>query len=136
LGLNNVRIQKPWFRGQEGKFINTITITDSAGCINKDTQEVWAFPEPNIYLASAFSPNGDNINETYKPEYIGIQYIEYFKVHDKNNRLIYSTNSMQESWDGKYQGSALAADAFIVSVSGIDMSGKRIQRQQVIVLVK
>jgi gliding motility-associated-like protein len=136
LGLNNVRIQKPWFRGQEGKFIYTITITDSAGCINKDTQEVWAFPEPNIYLASAFSPNGDNINETYKPEYIGIQYIEYFKVHDKNNRLIYSTNSMQESWDGKYQGSALAADAFIVSVSGIDMSGKRIQRQQVIVLVK
>lgn len=136
LGLNNVRIQQPWFRGQEGKFVYTVTITDSAGCINKDTQEVWAFPEPNIYLASAFSPNGDNINETYKPEYIGIQYIEYFKVHDKNNRLIYSTNSMQDSWDGKYQGNALVADAFIVSVSGIDMSGKRIQRQQVIILIR
>jgi gliding motility-associated-like protein len=136
LGLNNSRIQKPWFRAQEDKIVYTVTVTDSAGCINKDKQEVWAFPEPNIYLASAFSPNDDNINDTYRPEYIGIQYIEYFKVLDKNNRLIYSTNSMQDKWDGKYQGNVLASDAFIVSVSGIDMNGKRIQKQQVVVLVK
>lgn len=136
LGLSNSRVRTPVLRTQEDKLIYTITIIDSAGCVNNDKQEVWAFPEPNIYLATAFSPNGDKINDTYKPEYIGIKHIEYFKVHDKNNRLVFSTNVIAESWDGKYSGFSLPADAYLVSVSAVDINGNRIQKQQVIVLIK
>jgi gliding motility-associated-like protein len=135
-GLSNTQIQDPMISIDSGKIIYTVSITDSSGCVLKDTQEVWSFPKTDIYLATAFSPNGDGINDYYQPVYVGIKYLEYFRIADKNNRQVFITNNLSDKWDGTSNGTPLVADAYIVDVSGIDILGNRIKKQGIIILVK
>lgn len=135
-GLSNTRIANPTYKLNDSKVMYTITIVDSAGCVYKDRQEVWAFDKPEIYIATGFSPNNDGINDTYAPEYIEIKYLEYFRIADKNNRQIFITNDMKQRWDGTYKGTPLPPDPYVVTVAGIDIFGNRITKQGVLVLVK
>ncbi len=135
-GLSDAQVQDPFIDLKNGKTTYTITIVDSAGCVLHDQQEVWAFPDPAIYLATAFSPNGDGINDYYQPQYVGIQNLQYFRVADKNNRQLFITNSMNDKWDGKVNGNSVPSDAYVVTVLGIDINGKQIFNQSVIVIVK
>jgi hypothetical protein len=135
-GLNDSKIKNPTTSIDSGKVTYTITIKDSSGCINIDKQEVWSLPISQIYSPTAFSPNGDGINDFYQPVYVGIKYIEYLRIADKNNRQIFITNNMNDKWDGTRNGVPLNADAYIMDVSGIDMQGKRIKKQEVFILVK
>lgn len=135
-GLNNTRIANPTYKLSDSKVMYTITIVDSAGCVYKDMQEVWAFDKPDIYIATGFSPNNDGVNDTYAPEYIEIRYLEYFRIADKNNRQIFITNDMKQRWDGTYKGNPLPPDPYVVTVAGIDIFGNRITKQGVLVLVK
>jgi len=135
-GLTNSQIKDPYFSIKQDKLTYLIRIVDSAGCVLNDKQEVWAFAKPDIYLATAFSPNKDGINDYYQPEYVDIKFLEYFRISDKNNRQVYITNSMKDKWDGTANGLPLASDTYIVSVSGVDINGEKIIKQTLILLVK
>jgi gliding motility-associated-like protein len=135
-GLTDTKIKNPKFSIIEDKLTYTITITDSAGCVNNDKQEVWAFNKPDIYLATGFSPNNDGVNDKYKPEYIEIKILEYFRVQDSNNRQVFITNSLTDKWDGTYNGNKLPPAPYLVSVAGIDILGNRIVKQGIVLVVK
>jgi gliding motility-associated-like protein len=135
-GLTDTKIKNPKFSITEDKITYTITIVDSAGCVNNDKQEVWAFTKPDIYLATGFSPNNDGVNDKYKPEYIEIKILEYFRVQDSNNRQVFITNSLTDKWDGTYNGNPLPPAPYLVSVAGIDIQGNRIVKQGIVIVVK
>jgi gliding motility-associated-like protein len=135
-GLTDTKIKNPKFSITEDKLTYTITIVDSAGCVNTDKQEVWAFTKPDIYLATGFSPNNDGVNDKYKPEYIEIKILEYFRVQDSNNRQVFITNSLTDKWDGTYNGNPLPPAPYLVSVAGIDIQGNRIVKQGIVLVVK
>jgi gliding motility-associated-like protein len=97
---------------------------------------VWAFNKPDIYLATGFSPNNDGVNDKYKPEYIEIKILEYFRVQDNNNRQVFITNSLTEKWDGTYNGNPLPPAPYLVTVAGIDILGNRIVKQGIVLVVK
>ena len=135
-GLTDTKIKNPKFSITEDKLTYTITIVDSAGCVNTDKQEVWAFTKPDIYLATGFSPNNDGVNDKYKPEYIEIKILEYFRVQDSNNRQVFITNSLTDKWDGTFNGNPLPPAPYLVSVAGIDIQGNRIVKQGIVLVVK
>ena len=135
-GLTDSKIRNPKFNLSDDKVSYTITIVDSAGCVYKDKQEVWAFNKPDIYLSSGFSPNKDGINDRYAPEYVEIKILEYFRIADKHNRQVFITNKLTDKWDGTYNGNLLPTDPYLVTVSGIDIFGNKIVRQGIVVLVK
>ena len=135
-GLTDTKIKNPKFSIIEDKLTYNITIVDSAGCVNTDKQEVWAFNKPDIYLATGFSPNNDGVNDKYKPEYIEIKILEYFRVQDNNNRQVFITNSLTDKWDGTYNGNPLPPAPYLVTVAGIDILGNRIVKQGIVIVVK
>jgi len=135
-GLTDTKIKNPKFSIIEDKLTYTITIVDSAGCVNNDKQEVWAFNKPDIYLATGFSPNNDGVNDKYKPEYIEIKILEYFRVQDSNNRQVFITNNLTDKWDGTYNGNPLPPAPYLVTVAGIDILGNRIVKQGIVIVVK
>ena len=135
-GLTDTKIKNPKFSVIEDKLTYNITIVDSAGCVNTDKQEVWAFNKPDIYLATGFSPNNDGVNDKYRPEYIEIKILEYFRVQDSNNRQVFITNSLTDKWDGTYNGNPLPPAPYLVTVAGIDILGNRIVKQGIVLVVK
>lgn len=56
-----------------------------------------------IYIPSAFSPNGDGLNDFFIPVTKNFDLIHY-KVFNRWGEIIFETNNFSPGWDGKYKG--------------------------------
>jgi gliding motility-associated-like protein len=83
-----------------------LEVTDQNGCKGRDTiliTEIQCQKE-GIYFPNVFSPNGDGKNDRYKPVTVG-NFIQYrFSIYNRFGQLIFTTDSIQEGWDGSLQG--------------------------------
>ncbi len=113
-----------------------IKITDSFGCVTTDRQEIWLFVGSDIYLPTAFTPNGDNANDVFKPLYVNIQKIQYFRVFDRWGKIVFETSDMGKSWDGTINGKPLPMDSYVWTISGITTDGTEITRKGSVTLIR
>lgn len=84
--------------------IYSVTVTDANGCIftfnNQEIEEKY----PKLFLPNVFSPNGDQINDTFFAVHeCSIEYFE-MKIYNSWGQLIFHTNSISEEWDGSFNG--------------------------------
>jgi gliding motility-associated-like protein len=83
-----------------------------------------ALEGPQVYLPTAFTPNGDRLNEKIKPICVGISRFDYFRIFDRFGKLIFETNKMGEGWDGYYKGKRQSSGNYISTVKVKDITGK------------
>ena len=71
-------------------------------CIDSAFTQVTVVNEYTMYLPSAFSPDGDNINDKFFAVGNGVD-LDVFnlKVYDRWGEIIWETNDMSHAWDGK-----------------------------------
>ncbi len=86
-----------------GTFCANLIVMDNAGCTDTTTDCVIIGPDYSLYIPSAFTPNGDGLNETFKP--VG-RYIRYFDMYifDRWGAEIYHTNNLDNGWNGAVHG--------------------------------
>ena len=94
---NNITIQWP---DSAGEYMLSVWTT-RYGCIG-DTSYYYVTVEPcliDLFLPSAFTPNGDGINETYVIKGELTQYIEYLTIFDRwGNKILEEDKYIR--WDG------------------------------------
>ena len=121
--LNNPSIANPLaVLTDETQFI--LTVSDDFGCSDKDTVVIKAYKGPTFYIPNAFTPNGDGINDNFKPTYVGIKRLEYFRIYNRYGVLIFETSSMGKAWDGFYKSTKQNTGNFVYVVKGIDNYGQ------------
>jgi gliding motility-associated-like protein len=71
------------------------------------------------FLPNAFSPNGDGINDAFRPLMPpDIEITDYiFRVFDRWGNLVFETSDTESAWDGTYRGSSLPQGVFLYYVS-------------------
>ena len=67
------------------------------------------------YLPNVFSPNGDGINDDFRPLLPpGIQIGKYeFRIFDRWGNLVFETMDPEKSWDGSFRGGVLPQGVFL-----------------------
>lgn len=72
----------------------------------------------NLLLPSAFTPNGDNLNDTYgfSNAFI-IDELLQFDIADRMGNTLFSAESSQEEWDGLYRGKVMPSGPYIYKVA-------------------
>ncbi len=112
--------------GLSGNQTIKVTITDINGCEASDDINIFAADYNNLRIAAAFTPNGDQINDTWRfptPSKGGedlMLYIDGFdaKVYNRLGKLVWSkqflsNNSSWEGWDGRdLNGRPLPMDSY------------------------
>lgn len=91
------------FASPDAKITYTVTIIDEFGCVNTDEVTInvtVGCEEDQIFVANAFTPNGDNINDRVYVRLIGLEKMNYFKVYDRWGKLMFETKNVHEGWDG------------------------------------
>jgi len=99
--------------------IYSVVVTDSIGCQNKKTVSI--FPA-NIYFPNAFSPNGDGVNDVFRPTGAnsGLFNIRMF-VYNRMGQLMYESPVVAVlgeagsnfGWDGTKAGALQPAGSYI-----------------------
>jgi gliding motility-associated-like protein len=70
-------------------------------------------------LPTAFSPNGDGVNDVFKP--VGEGILEFsMQIFDRWGQLVFSSNDPQTGWDGSIKGKEAPAGTYswIITYSG------------------
>ncbi len=67
-----------------------------------------------IGMPDAFTPNGDNINDLFRPVGITADQIKLFKVYNRFGQLVYDGDNLPNNgWDGTFNGVTQARDVYI-----------------------
>jgi gliding motility-associated-like protein len=103
--FNNENTPKIWGKVEQLKATVTLTVTDPFGCVATESREI--DPEPCCIIAfpNAFTPNGDKINNLFRPICSGYHRFHMFRVVNRWGQTVYETsNSQDAAWDGNYNG--------------------------------
>ena len=122
---------------QHPKTTYKITIIDSAGCTITDRQEIWGFPGTDIFLPRAFIPASNNRdNAIFKPIYVGVTAIKYFKIYDRFGHEVFTTSDMNKYWDGTSNGVNQPMETYTWIIQGFDFNNKPVIRQGNVTLIR
>ncbi|SFE13724.1 gliding motility-associated C-terminal domain-containing protein [Chitinophaga sp. CF118] len=66
-----------------------------------------------VYIPSAFSPNGDGLNDYWRPKYRGVITNFQMSVWDRWGERVYYTTDPQVGWTGTKQGKSLPTGTYI-----------------------
>ena len=86
-----------------------IIITGSSrGCVDTATINIGKLPvySTDVGMPNAFSPNGDGLNDVFRPVFkLEKDYkIEKFHVYNRYGEIVYATANLNGGWDGYYKG--------------------------------
>jgi gliding motility-associated-like protein len=111
-------------------------MTNSHGCSLTDSIHIKYYTGPDIYLPNAFSPNGDGINDIFRPVCVGISTFKYFRVFSRYGELVYETKQAGPGWDGNIGSRPAPMGTYVWEASGIDYNKKAINKKGTVVLVR
>lgn len=67
-------------------------------------------------MPNAFTPNGDNINDTFRPAFID-DYCEVLtfsmRIFNRWGQLVYETDDSMQPWDGEHNGNPAPSDVYV-----------------------
>jgi len=97
-----------------------LQIRDDDGCSASDFVIITVDGKVDVYVPTAFSPNGDGTNELFRP-YAGtqVQRLLNFKIYDRWGELLYDLNQdpLRDTdnfgWDGRLDGKVMNSQVFI-----------------------
>ncbi len=99
---NGETVENPTHQYADGGTYNiTLTVTDTAGCVNSTSKSILVGLPPA--LPSAFTPNGDGENDVFIIRGGPFDEVD-FKVYNNWGQLIFSSNDVNVGWDGTYKG--------------------------------
>ena len=103
-GLSNPNILNPTFSPAENTTY-TLTATTGGGCTGVAQVVISVLKTPVI--PSAFTPNGDGVNDTWDIKYLGAYPNAIIDVFNRNGAKVYTSIGYAVSWDGKFNGKSL-----------------------------
>jgi gliding motility-associated-like protein len=69
-----------------------------------------------IYVPNVFSPDGDGVNDTFKPhlkaDYLFLESYN-FKIYNRWGNLIFQTKSIDEAWNGTVNNKTMSSEVYI-----------------------
>lgn len=91
---------------------------------------------PTVFVPTAFTPNGDGLNDLLRPIGAGIREIEYFGIYNRWGQLLFSTRQNGKGWDGRMNGTLQASGTYVWQVQAVDYLGKPYFQKGVFTLVR
>lgn len=93
--------------------IYVLTVTDNNNCVGKDTiRVVQKFCQEGVFIPTAFTPNGDNLNDVFRPLVFGLVKTYEFSVFNRYGERVFHTTEPGIGWDGKWKGLPQAANNY------------------------
>lgn len=83
-----------------------VAINQADSTIRSISNEIELYLPLRIYFPSAFSPNGDGLNDTFGAVGEGIEKYK-LTVYNRWGEILFSTYDVNIRWDGLYKGSLI-----------------------------
>ena len=117
---------------QTGKYYVTVT---QSSCEASDTIIVTP-GDCDVYIPTAFTPNNDNLNETFGVvDNVALQYFS-LQIYSKWGELIFSSNAVAKKWDGTFKGKKMPNGAYLWMLNYTNIRGRKFYEQGTVMLIR
>lgn len=90
----------------------------------------------DVYIPSAFTPNNDNLNETFGVvDNTALQYFS-LQIYSKWGQLIFSSNDVTQKWDGTFKGKKMPNGAYVWMLNYTNIRGRKFYEQGTVMLIR
>jgi gliding motility-associated-like protein len=112
-----------------------VRITPAQGCQVIDTVRVKVGTENKVFVPTAFTPNGNNVNDRLRP-LSNLISIDYFRVYNRWGNLMFETKEVGAGWDGRYKGVSQPSDTYTWVLSGKTTNGEPVKQSGKTLLIR
>jgi len=93
----------------------TVRGKDASGCVGKDSVTVYFFKEGHqkLFMPTAFTPNGDGLNDVFRPTFIGPSADYDFRIYNRWGQLVFRSKVPGVGWDGTTNGTPQKTDVYV-----------------------
>ncbi len=116
--------------------IGTYHVTVSKNsCQASDTVQV-LIGDCDVYIPSAFTPNNDNLNETFG--LVDNTVLQYFnlQIYSKWGQLVFTSNDVTQKWDGTFKGKKMPNGAYLWMLNYTNIRGRKFYEQGTVMLIR
>lgn len=114
-----------------------INIFDDYGCYNLtdtlkvDVEEVFTLDAP-----TAFSPNGDQLNDVIYAKGYGIKDLIAFKIYNRHGELVFESTEFENGWDGTYKGKPQPIETYVYTLEAVTYNNETLTQKGNITLIR
>ncbi|MEJ7626123.1 MAG: gliding motility-associated C-terminal domain-containing protein [Ferruginibacter sp.] len=114
-----------------------LTITNNIGCQDSVIQKILVIDNCFIAVPSAFTPNGDGLNDYLYPINAYKSKELTFTVYNRFGQRIFYTNDWTKKWDGSFKGQGADPGTYVWILSYINTdTNLRVEQKGTSVLIK
>jgi gliding motility-associated-like protein len=118
-----------------GNFKVCLNALDGLGCADSSCATVSAVIIPKFDIPSAFSPNGDGINDVFKIEGFGIAGMD-MRIFNRWGQLVFEGRNLSQGWDGRFKGIIQPMDVYAYTITVEFTDGTHATRTGSITLIR
>lgn len=107
-----------------GSYQYVVRVFVEEGCDDTDTINILVVKDPSILVPNAFSPNGDGLNDVFKPVIVGYPFIESMKIYNRFGQLVHITYYANIGWDGTYNGKPADTGVYFYELNVRNLQGE------------
>ncbi len=139
--LNCANCANPTGRAIETRLI-VVNVRNGDGCEASDSLQITIECDPaNLLMPTAFTPNGDNLNDFFYPLTRGVALIKRFQIFSRYGQMIYeryniTPNDRNFGWDGSINGKPQGSGNYIYIIDAECDQGNVISTKGSVMLLR
>jgi gliding motility-associated-like protein len=108
---------------------------DEIGCYSRIEFDLLGQNCCELFIPSAFSPNGDGLNDVFEVK--GRQPLTYLiNIYNRQGNLVFTSRNVGDTWDGSHNGQPAASDVYFYLVQGECYDGTIINQKGDITIIR
>lgn len=113
-----------------------VLATTPDDCIGSAVVSIKVYKGPEIYVPSAFTPDGDGLNDIIRPVVVGMREFRYFKIFNRWGQMVFSSANPHAGWNGKISGAEQGTNTFVWIAEAVDFNGNLVKRKGTVTLIR
>ena len=110
IGITNNKVLMPAVSPLQNT-VYTINVISADGCKAMDNVKVTVYKD--IYIPTAFSPNGDGVNDTWVIPFLDSYGGASVFVYNRYGQIVFASKGSSLGWDGKFNGIKLPSGTYV-----------------------
>lgn len=117
-GLSSATIANPLLTGTQNQTYRLRVSSRNGYCINEDSVTIKFAKGPDVYVPSAFTPNGDMLNDVFGITAVNVK-VKSFRVFNRFGECVFVTSDPANTWNGKVNNKLQQPGVYVWLVEAI-----------------
>lgn len=122
--------------GRPTDYVVRLTATNNFQCSDTTYKLITVLASCYIAVPSAFTPNGDGMNDYLYPLNASAAVNLVFRVYNRFGQVIFETKDWTRKWDGRVKGQPQGSGTYVWTLDYTDPAGKQVALKGTTVLIR